>query len=100
MDIPKALSESTDGKENRRQLSLISKNHIVYAGGNKVKAQALIELIDNDKLKVKPKYIVFIDNEIRNIENFKNEFAKDRNEHVLLFHYPNPPPYGTDTPCP
>jgi len=85
------LSDSGTG----RKLYAISKDQIVFAGGNKIKGETIAVLIDEDKFVNKPKNIIFVDNDEDHTLNVEHVF-RDRSENVYIFRYPG----VDDKPCP
>lgn len=87
-----------DGKlsySGKRKLYALSKDQIVFAGGNRIKGETMVRLIDDDKLVKKPTNIIFVDNDEDYTTNFADVF-RDRPESVYIFRYPG----VDDKPCP
>jgi hypothetical protein len=79
-----------------RGLKTVVKGNLVFAGTGlpdlSVKAAALGHLIDFDLLVMKPKTVLFVDNEWYNVQSFAERFESKeygRTETVVAFYYPN-----------
>jgi hypothetical protein len=65
---------------------IIFKDDLVFTRGGK-KGLILSQLIDDNLLVQKPKNIIFVENDPKNIEEFAEKF-RGRKEKVSIFHYP------------
>jgi hypothetical protein len=76
-----------------KEPDVVYNNRFVAAAPNdrkapSVKGYALENLIDQGKIEEKIKYIVFVDNDEKHIENVKTIFEKRNKEKVDVLHYP------------
>lgn len=89
MPIPGAVSRPDEKDQKQRQLHMMAKNHIVFAGGNDIKGMTMKFLLANNVFKNIPENIIFIDNDDKNTKEFAEAF-KDEPQKVYIYHYPGP----------